>query len=188
MRLKIIRPKIFLSFLFVLLVGFILWIASKSIANKSANVTNLSPIAKAGNVPDNSVLATKTINQEVNIPVGSAGETVNYTIESAELRKQILVKGQPQTAVEGRLFLIFNLKLTNNLSKGLNINTRDFVRLSINDGSEKLAPDIHNDPVEVQAISTKYTRLGFPVNETDKKFNIQLGDIKGEKINIPLEF
>lgn len=67
------------------------------------------------------------------------------------------------------------------------MNTRDYVRLII-DGNqeEKLAPDIHNDPVEIQAISTKQTRLGFAIDDNDKSLALQVGEIDGEKEVIEL--
>jgi hypothetical protein len=52
--------------------------------------------------------------------------------------------------------------------------------------SELLAPDIHNDPVEVQAISTKPTRVGFPINDTDKKLTLFIGEINGQKDKVEL--
>ena len=69
----------------------------------------------------------------------------------------------------------------------IKINTKDFIRLSVNNNqNEWLAPDLHNDPVEVQAISTKNTRLGFPVNESDKNLVLQVGEIEGYKQQISL--
>lgn len=138
-------------------------------------------------------LATETLNKEFTFPVsdskGSAATNeISYVIQSAELRKEILLKGQPADAVKGRMFLVLNLKITNNQKHGIQIQTRDFVRLSVNGTSDLLAPDIHNDPVEVQAISTQYTRLGFVINETDKNMVLQVGAIDGPKQKVPLNF
>jgi hypothetical protein len=41
--------------------------------------------------------------------------------------------------------------------------------------------------VEVQAISTKFTRVGFPINENDSDLKLRVGEIEGEKETIPLE-
>jgi hypothetical protein len=49
-----------------------------------------------------------------------------------------------------------------------------------------LAPEIHNDPVEVQALSTKYTRLAFPIDDTYKDLTLYVGEINGHKDAIKL--
>ncbi len=137
--------------------------------------------------------ATLTLNKEFNFPVkNDKGEEITklkFLIENAELRDRIVVKGQSATAVSGRTFLILNLKLTNGFKQSFNINTRDYIRLVVNDKeNEQLAPDIHNDPAEVQAISTKYTRIGFPINISDKNLKLKVGEIAGDKTNIDLKF
>jgi hypothetical protein len=112
-----------------------------------------------------------------------------FAVTEADKRDEILVKGKKATAVDGRTFLIINVKVTNPNKSGVEINTRDFFRLSSNGNqNEWLAPDIHNDPVEVQAISTKYTRLGFPINDADTNLVLQAGQINGDKQQIPLNF
>lgn len=110
----------------------------------------------------------------------------SYEILDAELRDEIIVKGQKATSIKGRTFLIVNLKITNNYDKNIQLNVKDFIRLTTGNSVEKLAPDIHNDPVDVQAISTKYTRVGFPINDTDKNLSLQIGEITGNKDTIKL--
>jgi len=114
---------------------------------------------------------------------------IKYIIENAELRDQIVVQGKKATAVRGRAFLVLNLKIVNDNNKTIGIQTRDYLRMSVNgDEAELLAPDIHNDPVVVQAISTKYTRIGFPINDTDKDLKLKVGEIKGDKQTVDLSF
>ncbi len=136
--------------------------------------------------------ASKTLNKVYTFPLkddtGKDVSTISYTLESIELRDQIIVKGETATAVKGRTFAIVNLKLTNNYTKAVQINARDYVRLIIDGSKEKLAADIHNDPVEVQAISTKYTRIGFPIDDKDRKFTLQIGEITGPKKDIKISF
>lgn len=137
-------------------------------------------------------VSTKELNREFLYPIkNSKGKEVTklkYLLETAELRDEIIVKGQRAVAVKGRLFLILTVKITNEYDKGIDINARDYVRISTTDNpEEKLAADVHNDPVTVQAISTKYTRLGFPINDTDRKLTLYVGELNGDKEAIEIE-
>lgn len=133
------------------------------------------------------------INKDFSFPLKDNNNVdiskINYTVENAQLLDEIIIKGQKALAVEGKTFLIINLKLTNDFNQPIQINTRDYIRLVI-DGKEKdlLAPDIHNDPVEVQPISSKFTRVGFPINENYKKLELKVGEISKDKKNIELKF
>jgi hypothetical protein len=139
-------------------------------------------------------IATNELNKEFSFPLKNAkGDEIGalkYLIEKVELRDEIIVKGQRATAVEGRQFVILTIKISNEFKQSIQINTRDYVRLAVNGNEQELlAPDIHNDPVEVQAISTKYTRLGFPINTTDKNITLFVGEINNDqKERIELTF
>jgi hypothetical protein len=136
-------------------------------------------------------LSTQKIDKTFSFPLkdgnGKEVSKIKYTVEAAELRDEIIVKGQRATSVKGRTFLILPIKIQNDYNQPVEINARDYVRLIINNNqNEKLAPDIHNDPVEVQAISTKQTRLGFPIDDTVTNIVLQVGEIKGKKENITI--
>ncbi len=163
---------------------------------RSFNTTSANPdyATQVGAALPNPVSEQK-LDKSFNFPLtDEEGEQVgsfDYTVENAELRKQIIVQGKRATSIEGRVFLILNLKIVNNLDQAIQLNTRDYVRVVVNNNAdERLAPDIHNDPVEVQAISTKYTRLGLAINDTDTKNPIilQVGEIDGEKQTIEISF
>jgi len=130
------------------------------------------------------------INKEFKFSVKNAAGTeitrIRYNIQSADLQNDIILKGQRATAVKGKTFLIINLKITNDSDKTLQINSRDYIRLSVNNSKEFLASDIHNDPILIQAISTKYSRIGFPINDTDKRLMLLVGEIDGNKTDITL--
>lgn len=146
--------------------------------------TTVTPIAVA------KPLVTETINKTFQFPLtDSAGKVVSkiqYEIQSAELDDQIVVQGQVATAVQGRVFLVLNLKITNNYDKSVQLNTRDYIRLLVDNSTSKLAADINNDPVDVEAISTKYTRLGFPIDSNFKNLKLEVGEITGPKQTIQL--
>lgn len=136
--------------------------------------------------------ARQVLNKELEFSLrdnkGNEISKIKYKIETAELQDSIIVKGQRARAVKGRTFLILNLKISNNFTQGIEINSRDYVRLSVNSSKELIAADIHNDPVAVQAIATKFTRLGFPINDSDKNLMLLIGEIKGKKETIKLNF
>lgn len=135
----------------------------------------------------------KQLNNEFAFPLkddkGKEVSKIKYILQSAELRDEIIVQGKKATSIKGRTFLIINLKLVNNFDKTIEINTKDYIRLIINNNeAEALAPDIHNDPVSVQAISTKYTRVGFPIDDTYQNLKFKVGEINGAKETVDINF
>lgn len=140
-------------------------------------------------------VANINLNKSFTFPVkdskGKKTGEFQYTIQNAQLQNKIIVQGNSATAVEGRIFLIINLKIDNSLDKALQLNTRDYIRVVLSGKpDEKLAADIHNDPVDVQAISTKYTRLGLTIDadQAFKPIKLEVGEIDGKKQTIELNF
>jgi hypothetical protein len=138
-------------------------------------------------------LKTLPLNREFKFPLkDEKNETIGeikYTIENVELRDEIIIKGKKAYAVKGRVFLILNLKITNDSSKTISMNTKDYARLFVNGNEgEPLSPSIHNDPVVVDAISVKPTRIGFAISENDKDIKVKIGEIKGEKTTVDINF
>ncbi len=135
-------------------------------------------------------IATQMLNRKFDFPLrddaGKQVSTIGYEIQDANLQNSFLYQGKLATAVKGRTFLIVNLKITNPYSKTIQVNARDYIRVKANGSSEQLAPEIHNDPVEVQPKSTKYTRVGLPLNDTDKDIVLVVGELTGAKTPINL--
>jgi len=52
------------------------------------------------------------------------------------------------------------------------LNTRQLHQDSTQRTADNLAPEIHNDTVEVQPLSTKFNRVGLPVDENAKQFKL----------------
>lgn len=141
-----------------------------------------APLAKAKQV------LNKTFYFPLKDAKGTEISKIVYTIQDAQLQDEIIVKGQRARAVKGRTFLVLNVKIKNDHKQTIEISSRDYVRLSLNDSKELLAADIHNDPVQVQAISTKYTRIAFPINDSDKNLILHIGEISGKKEELELNF
>lgn len=185
---KFSSRKKFIAICSIILVLIIVWAVSQIPAIKGSDTKQSIGSPNISGARDR-----KAVNREFEFPLkNSKGEEVSkikYTIESVELRKEILLKGKKATAVDGRIFFIVNVKIANEFNQTIEINSKDYLRLVIgNNEKEQLAADIHNDPVKVQPISTKYTRLGFPVNDSDKKFKLKVGEINGTKVDIDVTF
>jgi|Napbiome12C3dose_1001474.scaffolds.fasta_scaffold00012_80 hypothetical protein len=187
--LSLKKREVFLIItILVLIAALVVTLMSVNSINASANNTLSGSASKA---QIQAPTAKIPLNKEFSFPIKNDKNQevgkIKYLINGAEERDEIIIKGQKATAVAGRTFLILNLKIDNNSKNGIQMNTRDYVRLTVNNGSEWLAPDIHNDPVEIQAISTKYTRIGFPISDTDKKLKLQIGEINGDKEIVDLK-
>lgn len=179
---NILLPAVFIIVVLCILGAFLFFGRSGTNIAGSTNGKPAPSVAKK----------TEVINKEIEFPIrdgkGNEVSKLKYRIESAQLYDSIIVKGQRARAVQGRTFLILNLKLANQHTQSIEIKTSDYVRLSVSNKSELLAPDIHNDPVAVQPISTKYTKIGFAINEIDNNLKILIGEITGKKEEINIKF
>lgn len=187
------NKKKILKIAFPLVIAVIIVSGIAMFVNSIPDAQSTPDTQVSSNKPE--IIATKNINKLMAFPLrdekGKEVGKYEYEITSAELRNRIIVQGRGANAIDGRVFLIFNLKLKNSIDKSLQLNTRDYVRVVVvSNPNEKLAADIHNDPVEVQAISTKYTRIGLAINESDSKkpIKVQIGEIGGAKQEIELKF
>ncbi len=135
-------------------------------------------------------IATQELNSEFKFPLkddkGKTVAQISYLVETANLQDSFIYQGKLAKAIKGRTFLIFDLKITNPYTKTIEINAKDYVRVKVNGKEEQLAPEIHNDPIQIQANSTKYTRIGLPINDTDKDLILQIGELTGKKETIKL--
>jgi hypothetical protein len=120
--------------------------ATRSFTQDSAKASESKKIVVAD------ALKVKAINKTLTFPlIGDDKKeigTFQFVVDSAEIRDEIVIQGQKANSVDGRTFLIVKMQFKNQLTQGLQINSRDYVRLSMNGNTnELLAPDIHNDPV-----------------------------------------
>lgn len=173
------------TYLFVIIVT-----AAVLLGLRAALSRALSPTA--GKNTAGAVVVSTPVNREFSFIVYDKNKQlvnpVRYNITDAQLTNTIIIKGQRATAVKGRQFLIFNLKLVNDFNESLFLNTRNYVRVQPTGSADRLAPEIHNDTVEVQPLSTKITRIGLPVNEGIKEFTVFVGELEGFKEEIYIKF
>lgn len=181
--------KKFLPFIVLFIIVVLIAILVKNILQGALRSNSSSDVR----VQLQGAKAKETLNKSFDFSVkddkGKEFTKIKYVIDTAELRDQIVVKGQLMTSVKGRTYLILTLDLTNSSDKTISFNSLNYVRLTVNGDENKLiAADIHNDPVLIQAISTKTTRLGFPISDTDKKLVLHVGEVDGPKQSIALKF
>lgn len=179
------KPFIIPIVIAVLLVVGILVVALRTAGNSNPVVG--SSDSRVAILPaKNSQQLGKSFSFPLSDAEGKEVSKVKYEMVNAELRDEIIVKGERARSVKDRTFLVLNVKVTNNYDKAIQITSRDYVRLIINNSSEKVAADIHNDPIEVQPISTKTTRLAFPIDDKKQSLKLQIGEINGKKETIDL--
>jgi hypothetical protein len=183
---KMLLPIIVLVILVVLVITIYGNIANKNTINSTNTVLSNTDQRIELVKPKTTRLINRQFLFSLKDSTGLEVSKIKFYIENVQLQDQIVIKGQKATAVAGRTFLIINLKITNDYNKPVTINSRDYIRLMVNNNKEWLAPDIHNDPVDIQAISTKYTRLGLPIDDVDRNFYLQVGEIAGKKEVIAL--
>ena len=162
------------------------FILFRALSRNSADSTDSSNRVSIGGAK-----ATTDLNREftfaINDSKGKKLTDLKMFLENADLRDEIIVQGKRATAIQGRTFLILTIKITNDYTRGLEVNSKDYFRLIVNGkDSDLLAPDIHNDPVVVQPTSTKYTRIGWPIYDSDKSLVLSVGEIEGEKTKVEL--
>src|SRR5258708_2731670 len=126
-----------------------------------------SIVAQAPTPPDSrpvvkAAKATTTVNREFQFPItddkGKEVTKLKFAIGLAELRDEIVFHGKIVPTIKGRTILVLNIKLTNDYNKPVQIKTKDYARLFVNDSSDPLAPKFDSDPVTVQPIATDETR------------------------------
>lgn len=135
-------------------------------------------------------IASQDLNKTLSIPIkdskGGVVTNVKYKITSAQLYNEIILRGEKAYPIKGKLFLIVNLEITNEYKQAIDLNATDYLRLSVNgDISKKFSPDIYNE-LQLQPISTKRSRVGFQINDTDNKLILHVGQVEGTKEPISL--
>lgn len=178
--------KLYLAIIGVIVAGATLFVATRVMAKNpsSSNAVNSS----ANPTPANKLHTNINEGLAISLP-GKGLKKLTYTIESADLTNDIIVNGQRIQSTNGKIFLVLNIKINNDNPQGIQINSRDYVRLAAGTNSnEWWAPEIYNDPIEAQAISTKLGRLGFTVDNKQKEFKLRIGEISGDKRDIIVKF
>ena len=120
---------------------------------------------------------------------GRKRTNIEVKITEVEITDQVVVQDKTYTSQNEKIFLIVNLEMKNESTKGLNIFPGDLLRLIVDDNEEKkYAPDLHNNFVLISPISTKTDRVGFVLNQEFSNLKLQIGELEGKKEIIEVNF
>ncbi len=178
---KLLRRSLLMAS-FVLLIGILVVIINA----KSSNSSSIAGVSTTnGSGSSTQISQSYTFNARDNQGRLLDKKTIKMTIQSAQLQKQILIQGQPATARTGKTFLIFSIDLENTYTDRAYLPVNQLIRWQ--DGNKLRAPDVHNDLVLIDPISTKSTRVGYLVNDNQHEFTIKVGEVDGPKQTINLK-
>ena len=108
-------------------------------------------------------------------------------VANAEIANSLLVQGKKARTREGKTFLIINMEIENPHPVALYIFPVDLYRLVRPDGKQ-LAPSVHQGAVEIRPQATKKSNIGFVIDEGEKNFKVEVGELSGEKETLEINF
>jgi hypothetical protein len=112
---------------------------------------------------------------------------ITFSLISAQKTNQIYVKGKPVRTTPENAFLVLSLELKNDAQERLYFYSSDLIRLLSKD-DKKFEADFKNPRLEIAPLSTKKDKLVFLVSASQNNFQIQVGEITGEKETININF
>lgn len=136
-------------------------------------------------------LATVEVNKtfEFGVPVEilRTNQKIAYTVVTAERKDEIKIKGTATKAGGGKVYLILRLEINNPTTTRIQFMSADFIRMETADG-KKFSPDYHNGAVTLDPISIKKDLVAFKVDEDQKNFKFQVGELDKEKQTVEIVF
>jgi len=112
---------------------------------------------------------------------------ITFSLVSAEQTNQIYVKNKPVRTTPDKGFLVLSLELENTTGERVYFYSSDYIRLLGPEG-KKFEADFKNPRLEIAPLSTKKDKLVFLVSAGENNFQIQVGEIIGEKETININF
>lgn len=114
-------------------------------------------------------------------------QKITFSLVSVQKTNQIYVKNKPVRTTPENAFLVLSLELKNDTDKRVYFYSSDLVRLLTKD-EKKFEADFKNPKLEIAPFSTKKDKLVFLVSAKEDNFQIQIGEITGNKETINLKF
>lgn len=162
--------------------------ASKTQSSSSGiSVSELSPVPTVTKQSSTPIQLDRTYTFDINDRTGTKIGDFGYTIKDVQRTKEITIAGRTAQAVGDRELVILNIELKNSGNIPISVAVRNYLRLSVNGQDKQLAPDYHNDPVDLQPQSVEDVRLGFNIAQSDHSLVLSVGELTGQKDIIKLE-
>lgn len=117
----------------------------------------------------------------------ATGQAVTFRLTSAEKATSVLIQGKRANVRNNKLFLLINFEIDNPDSTVYFINPTDLVRYVRSDG-KKFAPTVYQGVLQVRPASTKSSNIGFVIDQNDKVFNMEVGDIDSYQQPLEIKF
>jgi hypothetical protein len=108
--------------------------------------------------------------------------SLKYSLVNAKKVRYITKDNRPITLDKDKQILILSVELINDSNYPISVNTQDFVRYIASDG-KKYAADYFNGKIDVAAISVRKDELAFIIDNNQKDFKFQIGEIDKDKEN-----
>ncbi len=149
------------------------------------------PQTVVGGTSSSSVQSSVGVNRRFEVPIktkegSETGEKLIITITNIDKTDNILIQNKPAKTKEGKTFLVINMEIQNDTKKQLKVKPVDMVRL-VGEDMRNYAPDVHNNEVNVEAVSLRKTRVGYVVNKGQTKFKLLIGEVRGSQETIEIE-
>ncbi|MBM4402277.1 MAG: hypothetical protein FJ044_03470 [Candidatus Cloacimonetes bacterium] len=116
-----------------------------------------------------------------------ANSILPLTFISATKKDSVNIQGQKATAKNGKVFLVLDFEVKNDSSQTYYLLPVDLIRL-LQGEETKIAPSVHQGRLEVRPISSKFSNLGFVIEQKQKGFQFEVGEIDGEKNELKVQF
>lgn len=116
----------------------------------------------------------------------SLDKKMKINLTNANITNQILIQGKRAKTRKGKLFLIVTMELSNDEPSVVYSFPVDLIRLARED--KKFAPSVHQGRVEIRPTSTKVSNVGFVIEEDEKNFTLELGEISETKQSVSVDF
>jgi hypothetical protein len=112
---------------------------------------------------------------------------LDLSLIRAEKTNNILIQAKKYNTINGKQFLVIYFNVKNPDKAIYYINTADLFRFRDSSGN-KIVPAVHQGTIDIRPISTASSNVGFLINQYDKNFKVEIGEIDGNLKTFEVNF